>query len=180
MALGMTQANNLFDSWPNSTAFVADIGRHLEPGAHYLVEVDEVPIYYLRNKADAQPRQFSSTYFFSFKDSQGQVLTGNPAYVAALEAGYFTIVGYNYQTTPAVDAVIAKTLAADPYYRLAAAIPNGNDTVTQYIWVHVAPAAASSGRPTPSQATHGKPARRHHKRHYRIDTRRAAAEARNL
>jgi hypothetical protein len=33
--------------------------------------------------------------------------------------------------------VIAQTLAADPQYRLAAVIPNGNDTVQQYLWVKV-------------------------------------------
>jgi hypothetical protein len=164
MALGMTQANNLFDSWPNSTVFVADMAHYLKPGAHYLVEVDEVPIYYLRHRADAQPRQFSSTYFFAYKDSQGQTLTGNPAYIAALKAGYFQVVGYNYQTTPAVDAVIAKTLAADDHYRLADAISNGNDTVTQYIWVRVTPT-------THAQASQqSKTARQ---KHYRTDTRRA-------
>jgi len=164
MALGMTQANNLFDSWPNSTTFVADMARYLKPGAHYLVEVDEVPIYYLRNRADAQPRQFSSTYFFSYTDSQGQILTGNSAYIAALKAGYFRVVAYNYQSTPAVDAVIAKTLAADDDYRLANSISNGNDTVTQYIWVRVTPTAdpkASHRSGTSKQ------------KHYQIGTRRA-------
>ena len=39
------------------------MSRYLQPGAHYLVEVDEVPIYYLRHHADAQPDQFTSTYF---------------------------------------------------------------------------------------------------------------------
>jgi hypothetical protein len=55
LALGMTEANNLFNSWPDSTVFVADMARYLRPGAHYLVEVDEVPIYYLRGRADARP-----------------------------------------------------------------------------------------------------------------------------
>ena len=36
---------------------------------------------------------------------------------------------------PAVDDVIAHTLVTDPDYSLAAVIPNGNDTVRQYIWV---------------------------------------------
>jgi Dolichyl-phosphate-mannose-protein mannosyltransferase len=136
LALGMTQANNLFNAWPNSTVFVADFARYLQPGARYLVEVDEVPIYYLRNHADAQPDQFTSTYYIGF-GGNGQFLTGNAGYVAAIKAGYFRVVAYNFQTTPAVDSVIARTLAADPLYRLAAAIPNGNDTVTQYIWVRV-------------------------------------------
>jgi Dolichyl-phosphate-mannose-protein mannosyltransferase len=137
MALGMTQANNLFNAWPNSAAFITDFAHYLQPGARYLVEVDEVPIYYLRHDADAQPDQFTSTYYIGYVDQQGQFLTGNTGYVAAIRAGYFQVVAYNFQTTPGVDKIIASTLATDPSYRLAAAIPNGNDTVTQYIWVKV-------------------------------------------
>jgi Dolichyl-phosphate-mannose-protein mannosyltransferase len=135
LALGMTQANNLFNAWPNSTVFVTDMARYLRPGAHYLVEVDEIPIYYLRQHADAQPDQFTSTYYIGYVDKQGGFLTGDAGYVAAIKAGYFQVVAFNYQTTPAVDAVIARTLVTDPGYRLAAVIPNGNDTVRQYIWV---------------------------------------------
>ena len=94
-----------------------------------------MPIYYLRQHADAQPDQFTSTYYIGFTDKQGQFLTGDAGYVAAIKAGYFRVIAFNYQTTPAVDAVIARTLAADPDYRLAVVIPNGNDTVRQYIWV---------------------------------------------
>jgi hypothetical protein len=45
------------------------------------------------------------------------------------------VVAFDYQTTPAVDAVLARTLATDPDYSLAEVIPNGNDSVRQYIWV---------------------------------------------
>jgi hypothetical protein len=135
LALGMTQANNLFNAWPNSTVFVADMARYLRPGAHYLVEVDEVPIYYLRQHAGAQPGQFTPTYYIGFTDKQGEFLTGDAGYIAAIKAGYFQVIAFNYQTTPAVDAVIAHALVTDPDYRLAAVIPNGNDTVRQYIWV---------------------------------------------
>ena len=141
LALGMTQANNLFNAWPNSTVLVTDMTKYLRPGAHYLVEVDEVPIYYLRGHADAQPSQFTSTYYIGYVDKQGAFLTGNAGYVAAIKAGYFQVIAYNYQTTPAADDVIARTLVTDPDYALAAVIPNGNDTVRQYIWVKSSSAA---------------------------------------
>jgi len=41
-----------------------------------------------------------------------------------------------------VDQVIARAVRTSPHYRLAAAIPNGNHTVTQYIWVRTNAAAA--------------------------------------
>ena len=135
LALGMTQANNLFNAWPNSTVLITDMTKYLRPGAHYLVEVDEVPIYYLRGHVDAQPSQFTSTYYIGYVDKQGAFLTGNAGYVAAIKAGYFQVIAYNYQTTPAADDVIARTLVTDPDYALAAVIPNGNNTVRQYIWV---------------------------------------------
>jgi hypothetical protein len=135
LAIGMTCANNLFDSWPNSSVFIADLAHYIRPDGRYLVEVDEVPIYYLRNNPGAQPRQFTDTFYIGYTTRQGQFLTGNAGYVAAIKAGYFNVVAFNYQTTPGVDAVLAQTLAADPDYSLADVIPNGNDTVRQYVWV---------------------------------------------
>jgi Dolichyl-phosphate-mannose-protein mannosyltransferase len=136
LALGMTTANNLFNGWPNSVVFVEDLSHYLSPNAHYLVEVSEVPIYYLRGYPDAQPIQFTSTYTISYYDpAQQKVLTGDAGYVAAIKAGYFQVVAYNYWTTPAVDAVIARTLAQDPDYRLANVIPMDNYQGQQYIWV---------------------------------------------
>jgi hypothetical protein len=138
LAIGMTCANNLFNAWPNSSAFVADLNRYVRPHQQYLVEVDEVPIYYLRNNPGAQPRQFTDTFYIGYTTKAGQFLTGNAGYIAAIKAGYFNVVAFNYQTTPGVDAVIARTLATDPDYSLAAVIPNGDDTVRQYIWVKTA------------------------------------------
>jgi len=135
LAVGMTTANNLFDAWPNTSVFIADMARYIKPHGLYLVEVDEVPIYYFRNNPGAQPRQFTSTYYIGYTTRQGQFLTGNAGYIAAIKAGYFNVVAFDYQTTPAVDAVLARTLASDPDYSLAEVIPNGNDSVRQYIWV---------------------------------------------
>lgn len=135
LVIGMTQANDLFDGWPSSSGFVPVLARYLQPGARYLVEVDEVPIYYLRSHQDAQPAQFSSTYFLGYRDSQHQYLTGNAAYVAAIKAGYFRVVAFDGQVTPALDNVIAGALRASPRYRLAAAVPANGHTVTYYVWV---------------------------------------------
>jgi hypothetical protein len=135
LLLGMMQSNELFNAWPNSRVFVQDMAHYLRPGAHYLVEVDEVPIYYLRAHPDAQPDQFTSTYFISYTDKQGQTLTGIAGYQAAIRDGYFQVVSYNGQVTPPVDNALAHALETSPDYRLAASIPNGDDTVTYYVWV---------------------------------------------
>jgi hypothetical protein len=130
LVIGMTQANDLFDGWPGSAGFVPVLAHYLQPGAHYLVEVDEVPIYYLRHHADAQPDQFTSTYFIGYHG-----LTGQAGFVAAIKAGYFKVVAFDGQVTPALDNVLASTLRANPDYRLAAAVPANGHTVTYYVWV---------------------------------------------
>jgi len=136
LVIGMTQANDLFTAWPDSTGLVSEMSHDLQPGAHYLVEVDEVPIYYLRLHHDAQPGQFTSTYFISYLDPRDhQTLGGNAGYAAAIKDGYFKVVAYSGQVTPAVDNVLARALRSDPDYRLARQITNGNGTVLYYIWV---------------------------------------------
>jgi hypothetical protein len=164
LVLGMTQANDLFNAWPNSTAFTRVMTHNLTPGGHYLVEVDEVPIYYLRGHRDAQPRQFTSTYFIGYTDKQGQYLTGNAGYAAAIKGGYFQVVAYNGSTTPAVDNVLAAALRASPDYQLAATLPNGNHSVTYYVWVRRAATAPAGirrgGTPRRTGRTAAAPRRR--------------------
>jgi hypothetical protein len=136
MVLGMTAANDLFHSWPNSQRFIQEMHRRLTPDGHYLVEVDEVPIYYLQDYLDAQPRQFTSTFFMNYTAKNGETLTGTPAYVAAIKAGYFQVVCYDDEVSPALDRTLARTLQSSPDYRLAAAIPGGSDSrLTYYVWV---------------------------------------------
>jgi 4-amino-4-deoxy-L-arabinose transferase-like glycosyltransferase len=145
LAIGLTQASQLYESWPDSTQLVHDIAVNAQPGAHYLVEVEEVPIYYLLGNPDAQPDQFTSTYYIGYVDSRGQYLTGNAGYVAAIKAGYFQVVSYNYLTTPGVDGVLAQTLASDPQYYLYSVIPLAHG-VYQYVWVKNPARAARSSR----------------------------------
>jgi len=159
LTLGMTQARDLYGGWTNSTQMVRDIALAARPGAQYLVEVPEVPIYYLMGNPDAQPDQFTSTYNIGYV-SHGRYLTGDAGYVAAIRAGYFRVVTYNGLTTPAVDKVLADTLESDPAYKLQAVIPDATDSAFQYVWVYTgapatAPAAPAmgTGHPAPRRGT---------------------------
>lgn len=137
LAMGMVQAAQLYDGWPNSTTFVHQLSLQLRPGAHYLVEVPEVPIYYLLGNPDAQPDQFTSTYTITYYGPHGQVLTGTQGFVAAVRAQYFRVIAYDDSVTPGVDHALARVLESDPHYRLAAAVPqrDGAGPSTYYIWV---------------------------------------------
>jgi hypothetical protein len=139
LALGMVQAAALYQGWPDSTTFVQQLSMQLRPGAHYLVEVPEVPIYYLTGNRDAQPDQFTSTYNITYYGSQGQVLTGTAGFLAAVRAQYFRVIAYSGTVTPGVDRSLANALESDPHYRLAAAVPerDGAGPSTYYIWVRI-------------------------------------------
>ena len=135
LALGMTQANDMFHTWPDSAKYVATMARYLRPGARYLVEGTDVPLYYLRKDAGARPGQFTAIGHLDYAPKGGPALTGNAAYTAAIRAGYFRIVAYHYGEARAEDTVIARALAASPDYRLATVIPDDNDLGRQYVWV---------------------------------------------
>ena len=139
LVLGLAQATQAFGSWPNSSTQVMELSRYLGPGDRYLVENDNVAIYSLMGKSDAQPDQFTSTYFMSYRGRNGQLLTGTAAYLAALQAGYFHVVIYDNSVTPALDKSLAAALESDPRYRLAGAVPEDarDFRTTCYVWVRI-------------------------------------------
>ena len=137
LVLGMVQASQLFSGWPDSRPLVGALSSYLRPGARYLVEVPEVPIYYLMGRPGAQPRQFTSTFVIAYTDSRGQMLTGPPGFVAAIRDGYFRVVAYNGAVTPAVDGAVARALQTSGSYRLAKIVlfPGPFAHAPYYIWV---------------------------------------------
>ena len=50
------------------------------------------------------------------------MLTGTVGFTAAVDAGYFHVVAYDYEVTAAADAVLAQALSASNDYYLAAEI----------------------------------------------------------
>jgi Dolichyl-phosphate-mannose-protein mannosyltransferase len=147
LVLGMTQSAYEYHEWPSSGAFVRAFSAYLKPDARYLVEVPEVPSYYLEDRPDAQPSQFASTFYIAFTNKQGQTLFGPAGFTAAVEAGYFQVIAYNDDVTPAADAALAQALKADHSYYLAAKVPISDvyGTATYYIWVKDhRPASATS------------------------------------
>ena len=137
LVLGIVQSSYLFHVWPSSGPFVSTFARYLQPNAHYLVEVPEVPIYYLMGNKDAQPEQFTSTFVIVYINKKGQTLTGPAGFTAAVQDGYFQVIAYNNTVTQAVDGSLAKALNASHAYYLAAKV-NLSDSLgplTYYIWV---------------------------------------------
>jgi hypothetical protein len=136
-ALGMGQSLSLFHGWPNSDIMINELVHYQTPGGHYLVEADEVPIYTLRGDPDAEPTQFTDTFYFQYTTAQGKVLTGDDAYAAAIQAGYFQVVVYDGLDNPPVDQAIAALMYRAPKYRLVATIPapTAFGPAYYYFWV---------------------------------------------
>jgi hypothetical protein len=138
LALGMGQSVSMFHVWPNSTEMLQQLVKYQQPNAHYLVGADEVAIYGLRGDPDAEPGQFSNTFYFTYQNAKGQQLTGNPAYTAAIADGYFRTIVYTGNDDPAVEHVLAEDLYRNHSYRLVAKIPEMVSTGLSYyyVWVH--------------------------------------------
>jgi len=157
LALGMSQSWTLFHDWPASGPLVSALSPYLAPHAAYLVEVPEVPIYYLEGRPDAQPAQFSSTYSIAYVGSHGQVMTGNAGFAAAVRAGAFRVIAYDDMVTPSADATIAQAIASSHRYHLVR-IVHLNDAygaMNYYIWEKRAAPAHHSPR------AHHSPPKRH-------------------
>ncbi len=137
-ALGMGQSLNMFHVWPNSNALVSEIVKYQQPNAHYLVGADEVAIYSLRGDSDTEPAQFSNTFFFGYVTPKGQYITGDAAYLDAIAAGYFRVIAYTGNDSPAVEQLIAQALYRNAEYELVAKIPEAESSglTYYYIWVH--------------------------------------------
>jgi hypothetical protein len=140
LLLGMTEATHLYGDWGNETAFVHAFSKELKPGAMYLVEIPEIPIYYLQGNKEAQAAQFSSTFVLVYQNPKGVVLGGNTAYEAAITNNYFQVVAIEGFTTTATDNVIKAELARNKDYTKVAVVSDS----TQYhngaftIWVRKA------------------------------------------
>jgi hypothetical protein len=140
LLLGMTEATQLFGAWGNETAFVKSFSTQLKPGAKYLVEIPEVPIYYLEGNKEAQAQQFSSTFVLVYQNPKGAVLSGTTAYEAAIANNFFQVVAYEGFTTPATDNAIASELAKNKNYKKVTVVSDSTKyhDGTFTIWVRKA------------------------------------------
>ncbi|HEY3870213.1 MAG TPA: glycosyltransferase family 39 protein [Actinocrinis sp.] len=143
LAIGLTQSNELFTSWPDQRPLVAVLRDHQKAGAAYLVEDDEPVEYYMRGDVDAEPTQFDNTYAFAFVDSQGQYVTGTNAYLTAIHQGYFQVIALDYTVTAGLDSTLVSALQTDSGYKLVATVQesaaerDGNGYAEYRVWAKI-------------------------------------------
>jgi 4-amino-4-deoxy-L-arabinose transferase-like glycosyltransferase len=135
LALGITQSQDLYHAWADSTRMVATLKSQLTPGGRYLVESSWVPQYYLR--AERTSDHWTSTYAIIYMDRKGRRLSGEAGYRAALRAAYFDVIVLDRTVTKELDDKLLRQLRTNGKYRLLAKLPYRNSYGSGYyqVWV---------------------------------------------
>jgi len=132
--LGLQQARNLYEGWPSSTQLTTFLRPRVQQGmGHYLAEDFDVLRYNLKNETDIW--QWSSLDYFVYTDNEKHNLSGEAAYKAAIQEGYFDLIEltYGYHTPLAMQ--ISQNLTASKHYDLVARIPIHNSYGHGYYWL---------------------------------------------
>ncbi|MGH2498007.1 MAG: ArnT family glycosyltransferase [Ktedonobacteraceae bacterium] len=132
--LGFQQARTLYAGWPSSTQLTAFLRPRVQMGVgHYLAEDYDVLRYNLKNETALW--QWSSLDYFVYTDKENHNLSGEAAYKAAIQEGFFDLIelSYGYHTPLAMQ--IAQNLTTSKHYELIARIPIHNSYGSGYFWV---------------------------------------------
>jgi len=132
--MGIRQAQNLYEGWPSSSQLTTFLRPRVQPGVgRYLAEDYDVLRYNLKNETDLW--QWSSLDYFVYTDNEKHELSGEAAYKAAIQEGYFDLIelSYGYHTPLAMQ--IYQSLIASKHYDLVARIPIHDSYGSGYYWV---------------------------------------------
>lgn len=114
---GIPQASAQMENWPDTSGMVSAMGRLLpQTGCPCLATESDVLGYYLKG---SPPGEFTGAYYFAWRDPRGQLLTGLPAYQAAIRHGYFKVAEVDPDEGAEAYKVITQALAANRGYHLA-------------------------------------------------------------
>jgi 4-amino-4-deoxy-L-arabinose transferase-like glycosyltransferase len=132
--LGLQQARNLYEDWPSSTQLTTFLRPKVHQGiGHYLAEDYDVLRYNLKNETGIW--QWSSLDWFVYTDKEKHNLSGEAAYKAAIQEGYFDLIelSYGYHTPLAMQ--INQNLIASKHYDFVARIPCHTSYGQGYFWL---------------------------------------------
>jgi len=133
-AAGFRQAQSLFHEWGNTDALIQTLRMQVRPnGGRILAEEDEVPRYYLQDVVSFW--QWNHLYWFDYTDASGHYLQGEPAYKAALQAGYWDLVELHYGANASLAHSLDPILRGSGKYQLIAKLPFTSTLGNGYYWV---------------------------------------------
>jgi 4-amino-4-deoxy-L-arabinose transferase-like glycosyltransferase len=131
---GLLQAYNLYTDWPSSTQLTALWQPRVQRAiGHYLAEDYDVSRYNLKNETDIW--EWTSMDYFVYTDKKKHDLSGEAAYKAAIQEGYFDLIelSYGYHTSLAIQ--LEQTLTASKQYDFVAKVPFHNSYSSGYYWM---------------------------------------------
>jgi hypothetical protein len=149
-ATGCAQASRYFQAWPNSAATIAALRSltRAHPG-NYLAEDFDVPAYYLEGTI-AWPR-WSQTWYFAYQSPRThRLLSGDAAYQAAIDDGYFALIVLSLADTADTDAQIVADMSQAGTYQEIREISVQDDSGSGQVMVW-----AYQPRPAGHQGSHG-------------------------
>lgn len=115
---GANQAHEFYSEWPNSTAYINTLETvaEAEPaGTPILAENPWVERYYLGD--GGEKFVWDDTYGMSYRDPDGETLSGLPAYQAAVSGRYFGVALLDYNATPGLDLTLDRLFTISGYHR---------------------------------------------------------------
>ena len=125
LPMGLQQAQNLYGAWPSSAQLTTFLRPRVQPGVgRYLAEDFDVLRYNLKQETDIW--QWTSLDYFVYTNSQNQNLSGEAAYKAAIQEGYFNLIELSYGYATPLALQITQYLTASKHYDLLAKIPIRN------------------------------------------------------
>lgn len=138
---GWAQAGDFYQIWPNSSQVTSEL--HALTRAHsgrYLTEDYDVPAYYLENQVAWW--QWSDTWYFAYHPGgSSKMLKGPPAFQAAIDQHYFSLIILDFGDTAHVDSQIAAYIRQAGTYHVIAELPYWDKFgVGQFtVWAYQAP-----------------------------------------
>ncbi len=134
LSSGLLQAQNLYEGWPSSTQLTTFLRPRMHLGVgHYLAEDFDVSRYYLQKETGIW--QWSSLDYFVYTDKKNHNLSGDAAYNAAIQEGYFDLIELSYGYHTSLSMQIEQSLVASKHYDLVAKIPLQNSYGHGYYWI---------------------------------------------
>ncbi|GAC1648410.1 MAG: DUF3824 domain-containing protein [Ktedonobacteraceae bacterium] len=128
------QATFMFLSWPPTTNLTDVLKTQVRQGnGHYLAEQFEVCRYTL--ESETYNWQWVGLQFFQYTDKQGHYYFGDPAYVKAINDGYFNVIQLNYGYNTSNAVVITNAIAQSNKYDLIEKVPYKDVYGIGYFWI---------------------------------------------
>jgi len=124
LLLGASLAQTHFESWPNTSGFIAHLRTLLPAHKGRVLAADNGNVieFYLPN--ELQGMIFSGPWFIRYQDpATGRYLVGRAAFADAIKHRYFSVIALSFGDSRATDEVIEKDIRAYGGYQLIAAVP---------------------------------------------------------